>query len=209
MYSSKTYDKGQKLTSRGNHSLNHDVARLLKTQDAGYLKTMAQSTRKAREKLQREYVLKEGGTPEILGENPKAKNGKHVLFVESRDEQRLSQPNKETLEMDINPSKPENFHDGMTDREVRKPQIQPSLDRLKSRKFSEIELGAHKQIRAMRKRRKRNQEALRSKLEMLRSRERDLLAAEHELDLQRAKMSNSVGGVNKAGLKFKVRERKR
>jgi len=35
------------------------------------------------------------------------------------------------------------------------------------------------------------------------------MLAEQELDLQRAKMNNSVGGVNKNGLQFKIRQRKR
>ena len=37
----------------------------------------------------------------------------------------------------------------------------------------------------------------------------DLAAAESALDLERARMSNSICGVTKNGVKFKVRERKR
>ena len=44
---------------------------------------------------------------------------------------------------------------------------------------------------------------------MVKKKERELAAAEEELEKQRAKMSNSVGGVNKNGVKFKIRERKR
>ena len=46
-------------------------------------------------------------------------------------------------------------------------------------------------------------------LEAIKRRERELVTAEQELDLQRAKMSNSIGGLNKKGVKFKIRERKR
>ena len=48
-----------------------------------------------------------------------------------------------------------------------------------------------------------------SRLRALKKRESELVAAEEELELQRAKMNNTVGGVNKNGVKFKVRERKR
>jgi U3 small nucleolar RNA-associated protein 11 len=35
------------------------------------------------------------------------------------------------------------------------------------------------------------------------------MIAEEELEKQRAKMSNTVGGTNKDGVKFKIRERKK
>jgi len=46
-------------------------------------------------------------------------------------------------------------------------------------------------------------------LQALKKREQELTAGLQELNLQRAKMSNSIGGVNKNGVKFKMRERKR
>ena len=49
----------------------------------------------------------------------------------------------------------------------------------------------------------------RRRLEHLRSVEEQLTTAEQELELQRAKMTSSVGGTNKNGVKFKVRQRKR
>ncbi|KAK5170873.1 uncharacterized protein LTR77_004017 [Saxophila tyrrhenica] len=59
-----------------------------------------------------------------------------------------------------------------------------------------------------RKKRKK-QDARRKKLQALEERERDMAAALHEVEMQRAKMNGTVGGVNKNGVKFKVRERKR
>jgi U3 small nucleolar RNA-associated protein 11 len=47
------------------------------------------------------------------------------------------------------------------------------------------------------------------KLRALKKRERELGTALHELEMQRARMSNSIGGTNKDGVKFKVRGRKR
>jgi len=52
---------------------------------------------------------------------------------------------------------------------------------------------------------------LQAKLSIARERLKALTDAEEALDLQRAKMAKSpaAGGINKAGVKFKVRERKR
>lgn len=52
---------------------------------------------------------------------------------------------------------------------------------------------------------------LEAKLEVAKERLKSLTQAEEALDLQRAKMAKSptVGGVNKNGVKFKIRERKR
>jgi U3 small nucleolar RNA-associated protein 11 len=46
-------------------------------------------------------------------------------------------------------------------------------------------------------------------LEAIKKRERELVVADNELELQRAKMTNSIGGTNKNGVKYKIRERKR
>jgi U3 small nucleolar RNA-associated protein 11 len=64
-------------------------------------------------------------------------------------------------------------------------------------------------LRNERKKRKRLQEMRVAKLEALRKRQREVMIAADQLELQRAKMAHSVGGVNKNGVKFKLRERKR
>jgi U3 small nucleolar RNA-associated protein 11 len=65
----------------------------------------------------------------------------------------------------------------------------------------------------LRKLQEREAEKLDAKLEALRRRLKALTEAEEALDLQRAKMGKSptvgAGGINKHGVKFKVRERKR
>lgn len=63
--------------------------------------------------------------------------------------------------------------------------------------------------RRLQKLRKRAQEGRLSRLKLLKTREKELLVAERELELQRAKLSNSIGGVSKAGFRWKVRERKK
>ncbi|TQS34464.1 hypothetical protein Golomagni_05151 [Golovinomyces magnicellulatus] len=62
-----------------------------------------------------------------------------------------------------------------------------------------------------RKIQRREAEKLTIRLDMARKRLKALTDAEQELELQRAKMSKSptVGGVNKNGVKYKVRDRKK
>lgn len=78
-----------------------------------------------------------------------------------------------------------------------------------SKKQLEAQETARKEARKFRKDRERAQSRTESKLQAAKKRERELAAAEEELDAQRAKMNNTVGGVNKNGVKFKIRERKR
>ena len=61
----------------------------------------------------------------------------------------------------------------------------------------------------IREKHRKGREVRRTKLEALKRRRKDLETAERELDHQRSKMSNSVGGVTKDGKKWRVRERKR
>lgn len=83
MSRARAHDKGQKVADRGNPVLSHDAVKLLKTQDAGYLRTMAQATRKKRERLEEEVLIQEG----IKG--LERKDGRrHLVFVESREEQK-------------------------------------------------------------------------------------------------------------------------
>lgn len=72
---------------------------------------------------------------------------------------------------------------------------------------AEVDMEAKK----LRKLQEKENDKLESKLTVARERLKALSSAEEALDLQRAKMAKSptVGGVNKNGVKFKVRERKR
>ena len=58
-------------------------------------------------------------------------------------------------------------------------------------------------------RKRRTQAVRRRKLDALQDRENDLSIALSEVETQRARMNGSIGGVNKKGVKFKVRDRKR
>jgi U3 small nucleolar RNA-associated protein 11 len=212
MMSSKTDKHGRKIADRGNKALSTEAVKLLKTQDAGYLRTMGQKTRRAREKVEMEYVLGDGmGKINIAGRESR-KTGEKLVFVGSKEEQReyaaegrRAEPGKGGLEdrdtEDMTMDDQEEAEDGAGN----PPPLQPQ----QSKALLEAQEAALRKQRASRKQHKRDQETRRSKLEALKTRERDLFAAERELDVQRAKMSSSIGGVTKAGLKWKVGERKR
>jgi len=72
-------------------------------------------------------------------------------------------------------------------------------------------VGEDLQTKKLRKLKEKEVEKLESKLDTARERLKALTEAEEALELQRAKMAKSptMGGVNKQGVKFKVRERKR
>lgn len=67
------------------------------------------------------------------------------------------------------------------------------------------------EAKRLRKLKERESEKVEARLELAEQRLKALTDAEEALDLQRAKMAKSptVGGVNKQGVKFKIRERKR
>ncbi|KAL8871129.1 MAG: hypothetical protein Q9198_007480 [Flavoplaca austrocitrina] len=210
MLSSTTDKHGRKIQDRGNVSLSQDAVKLLKTQDAGYLRTVIQQTRKTREKLEQEYQLMNGGNVKILGGGDGMRRGNHVVFAEDPEEQRslgavhgqwrAISSGKDDKEQSV----PENLNrDGRDSSDTVSPDPRQLL--LKEAQA----LQALKQERVARKHRKRDHETRQSRLSALKNREKELIATEAQLEHQRARMSRSIGGINKAGIKWKVRERKR
>jgi U3 small nucleolar RNA-associated protein 11 len=207
--------------SRG---LNHDAIKLLKTQDAGYLRTVGERVRRAMGKVEEELRVQEG-IRELSGEKDEddKKNGeddddddfgfdfdevekkpRRLVFADDRDEQRSL---KRTLG---SASESEGEDEGEEAGEASFGALQrQQQQKKKSRKELEAEKQALYAERRARKMKKRALEWKQNKLKALQKQHADITAAERALDLQRAKMSNSVGGVNKNGLKFKIRERKR
>ncbi|KAI4104693.1 MAG: hypothetical protein LQ339_003771 [Xanthoria mediterranea] len=210
MLSSKTDKHGRKIQDRGNVSLSQDAVKLLKTQDAGYIRTMIQQTRRAREKMEQEYLLMGGGSVKVLGCEDRRERGSHVIFADNLEEQRA-------LGVIHGKGRGTSSSNGQTEQSTSKhftADIIDSSDGTSSapRQLMPQEaqaLQAQKQDRAARKRRKRRDETRQSKLSALKTREKELIATELQLEHQRARMSNSIGGINKAGLKWKVRERKK
>ena len=81
--------EGRKLADSGNPVLSQDAVKLLKTQDSGYLRSMIQKTRRAIEKLQQEFVLSEQHGAELLERTEDPVKGRHTIFVDSSQEQKL------------------------------------------------------------------------------------------------------------------------
>jgi U3 small nucleolar RNA-associated protein 11 len=193
MMSSRTKN-GQRIADRGNTALSMDVVRLLKTQDAGYVKTMLQKTRKERDKLETEIQMEASGKiVPLKGHDLEDEQdyddevAKRITFVDSKEQQESMVLDAEDEGGDENTSEGKK----LSKREV------------EAKRLAKIEAGRAQKKLA------HHQEARRNLLEAVRERENHLALAERELDLQRAEMSNSVGGINKNGLRFKIRERKR
>lgn len=211
MLSSKTDRHGRRLQDRGHATLSQDAVKLLKTQDAGYLTTMLQQTRSRREKVEQQFhLLKKEEGVQLPGGGHETKSGQHIIFAVDLDEQKT---------MDSAPQEP----DAMTSNQDKLPQSAQSddtprgqrqrdltcMDRHRVAREKAKTLLSLKQQRNARKIRKRQREGQESVLKALQNREKGLSATVQQLDYRRARMSNSVGGVNKAGIKWKIRERKK
>ncbi|RMZ67462.1 U3 snoRNP-associated Utp11 [Pyrenophora seminiperda CCB06] len=210
MMSSQVDKQGRKMVDRGNKALSVEVVKLLKTQDAGYIRTMLQMTRKEREELEQKLIMEEPGEVRAVRDGERVKHGKHSVFVENEEEQEGFDPDSwfgQGRDVPVRSHSPSFGHvqDDFSEDEQQPTQQPGTL----SKKKMEAQEQAKREARKFRKERERGQERLVSRLRAIKKRESELVAAEEELELQRAKMNNTVGGVNKNGVKFKIRERKR
>ncbi|PLB48299.1 putative U3 small nucleolar RNA-associated protein Utp11 [Aspergillus steynii IBT 23096] len=202
--------------------LSHDAVKLLKTQDAGYLRTVGERVRRQMEKLEQEVRLQDG-LQEIFGEKGKdaereeeddddefgfdfgdeedTRKPRKMVFADDQMEQRSLQSRKLRDEEDDDDDEDDEEDDSFGQLQKRQQK--------KSRKELEAERQALVEARRMRKTKKRAAEARQNKLNALQKQYADITAASNELDWQRARMDNSVGGTNKDGIKWKIRERKR
>jgi U3 small nucleolar RNA-associated protein 11 len=191
--------------------LSHDAVKLLKTQDAGYLRTVAARGRKGIERLEQEV----GIDTVTLGTSV----GRHRRFS---DEAARGKKRSADGELLLDRNLPGTVEDGVVQDSNAAGASALDLDDLdtplpsgvmalepKSKKASAAKHDAVARLRAERKKRKRLQEMRVAKLEALKKRQQEILAATDQLELQRAKMARTVGGVNRDGVKFKIRERKR
>jgi U3 small nucleolar RNA-associated protein 11 len=206
---------------RGNKALPMEVVRLLKTQDMGYIRSVRNVAMKEVRSLE-ERVIALGGDvrdlqadeddeededdfdfndfPRKKGSGVRNKN-KKIVFAEGQDEreeiiqQRLHPTITTTAESSqTHKSKNDHSHDDNDD---------DGSDGDGDGKEDPETLRAEQKQRLLEKLKRRLQNA---------RKKRDVLAkAEHELEMQRARMAKTatVGGVTKAGKKFKIRERKR
>lgn len=201
---------GRKFSDRGNPILSQDAVKLLKTQDSGYLRTMLSKTRRAVEKIEQGFILREGLTPKVLGDPEDQDEAQHIVFVDSRQEQKAYTPRTAAASPSNDMRPPQNTCNRHTPDESEGELLNDIPQEIpRSRRAARREEEASKEDKLLRRLHQREQNARRAKLEALKTRERDLVDAENELELQRAKMSNNVGGVTKAGVKWRPRERKR
>ena len=204
--------QGRKIAQRDNPVLSHEIVKLLKTQDSGYLRTMLQKTRRAIERLGQEFILREEQGLRVLGRPECGEDAQHTVFVDSREEQKQYLPrrnvNPVANEMVATKTKSSQEPTGDSE-EPSEANWDPLMRNPKSRRAVEREMEVAKQDNFMRKQHKKEQDARQAKLIALRAREKDLFFAENELELQRAKMNNNVGGVTKAGVKWRPKGRKK
>ena len=206
MMSSKVDKAGRKVTDRGNKSLNTDVVKLLKTQDAGYIRTLLQMVRKEREDLERRLVLDDEEVM-VLKDGEDGKKGKHTVYVGGKEEQEDFDDDEWFGKGGEMPAKAKPNQEWVDEDDEDDNEQKPK--KKLSKKQQEAQILAQKEERAFMSKRDRAQARAAAHLEAVKKRERDLMVVEEELENQRGKMQNTVGGVNKNGVKFKIRERKR
>lgn len=218
MLSSSVDKRGLKVADRGNEALSTDVVKLLKTQDAAYIRTVLQQVRRERARLEEKLVLEEAGEVKTVRDGEESRQGVHRVFVGDEGEQEefdadawfgqgKSMPTASTPEVPREwESESDNDDDASEEDEDAAPRPQKRTPSAKKIKEAEDKAKALKKFE---KTRSRAQSRTAFRLQMVRKKERELVAAEEELEKQRAKMNSSVGGVNKNGVKFKIRERKR
>ncbi|KAL4973413.1 small-subunit processome [Aspergillus desertorum] len=222
MMSSHSSTKGKHGTgmreSATAQGLSHEAIKLLKTQDAGYLRTVGERIRRQMEKVKEDLKIQES-MGEALGDKDDSrhededdddfdgfdfgaavKKVRKLVFADDREDQKVL---KRTLEQREQEDEDEDEEEESFGERAQQQQ------RRKTRRELEAEKQALVDARRARKIKKRALEVRQNKLKALQKQYADITSAERALDLQRAKMSNSVGGVNKNGLKFKIKERKR
>ncbi|KAI0200905.1 small-subunit processome [Astrocystis sublimbata] len=190
---SKRWD-GTVAGDRGNKSLDIDVVRLLKTQDMGYIRSVRNVAMKEVRTLEERVIALGGDIDNLLDENEDADDmDMEFDFGDELDSKKTTQKNKKIKFADGEDEREENIqHDtpqddddekseGVKPENLRADQKQKLLDKLKRRLLN------------------------------ARKKQRVLAQTEQQLEIQRARMAKTatMGGVTKAGKKFKVRERKR
>ena len=175
---SSTTKNGVKITERGGQngnsgSLDVDLVKLLKTQDAGYLRTVLQQTKNALARLREQSVLLAQGV------------NVDVAVTDLNRRKTFDEDGNEVADLAM--LREDGGDDGEDDL------VEP-LDKDKKK---------------AKKKRQRTIEVLNNKLEATADREAQLSRALEAVEQQRAKMEGTIGGVNKNGVQFRMRERKR
>lgn len=179
----KIAKKGQE--NGGGKVLDNEVVRLMKTQDQGYLRTALQRCRREIARVE------EGVVVQRIGVKTEGSREGKIVFGEDGEDLAVKAPQREVenddFEMDFMDEE-DSAEEGAEDSEDEN--LTPEEKLAKSRKQHALDVK-------------------RRKLEALREQEDKLSSALDALEHQRAKMNHTIGGTNKAGVKFKPRERKR
>jgi U3 small nucleolar RNA-associated protein 11 len=218
--------------ARDTAPLSQEAVKLLKTQDAGYLRTVGERVRREMERLEKDVQLQESVEKVLGGGKRRPSNDdddddemdevdeegkpRKVIFADTREEQRklglLDEEEDEDNDSeyeDDETDEEDSFEQQQKKQNTQQQQQQPQQQPPKSKKQLEAERQAFRELRAANRLKHRAAEVRRNRLNALKKQHAEITAAERELDWQRGKMEHSVGGVNKDGLKWKIRERKR
>ena len=169
--------------------LSHDAVKLLKSQDLGYLRVVAGKGRREISRLEEE-----------VGMDKPSERGRKVVFVDEDVREQLRAGKSRRLGGERNEDEAQASSRPGMDASVNPDQAEPSAVKStapRTKKALAASRDALRDLRAARKRRKRRAELRVLKLEALKKRQREVMAAVEELQLQRAKMARTVGGVNK------------
>jgi len=203
MINSRTRDGGIHVASRQDEgSLSNDVVKLLKTQDAGYVRLQSTVERKKIERLEERLELKDKSEDVGAGVGRK-----HLVFVDGEEEARRFRPEvyfgttKEMVERGFNRMRKEQVEEIEAKKEAAEERLR------KRRKSGEIEAekARRKEEALARRKLQKAREGKERELEARRHREAELKQAEREMELQRARMGK--GGMVKKNKWARVRKR--
>jgi U3 small nucleolar RNA-associated protein 11 len=176
-------------SDRGNTQLDQETVRLLKTQDLGYIRTM------------RNKAMKEVKAAERLVTGIKWK-GRATVFVDAEEEQ---------VDKSEHVGRVSRFVVSEEDRGYEYDDLEGMDDKLWDAGPMGANVAVNEEAILQQKAQERRATRLLARLEAAKARLKVLTDVEDALDLQRAKLAKSVtvGGINKYGVRFKIRERKR
>ncbi|KAL1879974.1 hypothetical protein VTK73DRAFT_6554 [Phialemonium thermophilum] len=201
--------KGKRWTGtvdgdRGNKALDVDTVRLLKTQDIGYIRTVRNVVAKEVRVLQEQLILA-GGVDGNNGSSSAATDG----FDDDDDEDDEAGNGEDgSLIGAITRPKRIVFADGEQERERLLRDLRQGEEPAQGR---DDEVEGEESVETEEDTRAQRLAKLRKSLRNAKRKLDALTVAEHELELQRAKMAKtpSYSGITRKGKKVKARERKR
>lgn len=199
MTHNQTFEKGRRIADRKATSLSQDTARLLKTQDAGYLNMIAQMTSVAKDRLEQEYLMQVSINIDRKHVEQGAHGCHHKYFFSSKSVQKsMSQTQEDKVHSELA---------GRECDEISRDQVKDRSSRLSSSLRDQEAVSKEKSL--LQKAWQREQRLKESKLKLLRQRQQDIRAASEVVGQQCVSMANTIGGVTAAGTKWKVRGRKK